>query len=306
MFKKIMAKLGVGVSKVDLLLDDEHCRLGDELRGKVLIEGGDVDQEIHDIKVDVVMRIIQKGKKIEKTLDTIKVADELTVNKKSRTELPFNYLLPLDYPVSKNGISYYLKTTMDIAKAVDAFDSDVVSILPSVEMDRVFKSLEELGFKEKHDSGEIDQYGQEFEYYPPVELSDKLKEVELRFYHTLEKELTIIWVLEMIDGREYFAEQLLKSSLFLHHTDVKDAIKDFLTSALRGVDSSDFITMHAKDKLKAFKAKKGMGGFVGGLAAGVIGVVLLDEFMEDMFEDIGEDIIGEDTAEIIETDFGDF
>ncbi|MCL0028470.1 sporulation protein [Peptococcaceae bacterium] len=237
MFKKIMASLGVGAAKVDLLLDDEHYRIGDELRGKMLIEGGNTDQGIRDIKIDVVIKVFKKGELfkeeaelIKEVLNTIKVADNLTVKARDKMEIPFSCALPLDYPISKrNIISYYLRTKMDIAKALDAFDSDEIIILPSREMEQVFYALDELGFKEKPYSGEIDLRGQEFEYYPPSSLADMFKEVELRFYHSLEGALNLLWELELKDGSEYFAGQVLKHDVFSERTSVKNEIKEFLS-----------------------------------------------------------------------------
>ena len=305
MFKKIMASLGVGAAKVDLLLDDEHCRIGDELRGKMLIEGGSVDQDIHDIKVDVVIKVFKKGKQIKKVLNTIKVADNFTVKARDKMEIPFSYALPLDYPISKRGISYYLRTRMDIAKALDAFDSDEIIVLPSREMEQVFYALDELGFKEKPDSGEIDLRGQEFEYYPPSSLADMFKEVELRFYHSLEGELNLLWELELIDGSEYFAEQVLKHDVFSERTSVKNEIKEFLSRVVDEIATKRFAVVNGKDKLKAFKASKGSSAFVGGMVAGMLGAMVVDELLEDMVEDMVEEELVEGIEMDID-DFGDF
>ena len=54
MFKRVLAKLGVGSATVNLVLDKDEYTLGDTVEGQILVEGGTVEQRINKIDVDLV------------------------------------------------------------------------------------------------------------------------------------------------------------------------------------------------------------------------------------------------------------
>lgn len=53
MFKKMLAIFGKGAAKVDLVLYDAKVPLGGFVRGEIVLLGGEVEQEINKIKVEL-------------------------------------------------------------------------------------------------------------------------------------------------------------------------------------------------------------------------------------------------------------
>ena len=48
-FKKVLSSVGIGAAKVDTILLNESCEPGGELEATVMIQGGDIEQQIDSI-----------------------------------------------------------------------------------------------------------------------------------------------------------------------------------------------------------------------------------------------------------------
>lgn len=316
MFKKLMASLRMGAAKVNLVLDNEQCRIGEKVRGKFLVEGGNVDQGIHTLDVDIAMRVIIKGKEFNKVVDTVKVARDFYIKAGETREIPFEHIIPLHYPISKGSVSYSLVTKMDIAQAVDTDDKDRLVILPSREMALVFDALAALDFKEKIGSGKIERLGQEFEYYPTTLFAEQLKELEFKFYAEdnriklfLELELTGGY---MRNGLEHHTEMDLPAELLSSGSvqEVAGFIKEFLENELNQVSIQGPRMAPSYQHLQHGSHRPGFGGFMGGMVAGMIGGAMLgslfgDEEGEDAGDAGGGEEFSEDGFDFGLGDFGD-
>lgn len=303
MFKKLMASFGVGAAKVNLVLDHEMCRLGEAIKGKMVIQGGNVDQGIHTLDADLVMKLNIRGKEMSRVVETIRVAQDFRVEARASKEIPFEHNIPLHYPLSKGSVSYSLVTKMDIAQAVDTSDADQLVLLPSWDMALVFDALQTLGFKEKIGSGKIEQYGQEFEYYPSSQFSDQLKELKLKFFID-QNGLRLYLELELSGGylrggQEHYTELALPAELLARGSvqEVSQTIAQFLEEQLSLVSvNGPRIAPSYHQPQQGHRAGMGsaFGGFMGGMVAGMLGGALLGE------------LFGGDEAEAAETaDAGD-
>ncbi|SHE30683.1 sporulation-control protein [Desulforamulus putei DSM 12395] len=304
MFKKLMASLGVGAARVNLVLDNEQCRIGEKLTGKVLIEGGNVDQGIHALDVDIVMKFTVRGKEFTRTVDTVRVARDFRIKARETREIPFEHAIPIFYPVSKGSVSYSLATRMDIAQAVDTGDTDRLVVLPSREMTMVFNALEALGFKEKIGSGKIGKLGQQFEFYPSTLFAEQLQELELNFYLEnnsmklfMELELTGGY---MRNGLEHHAELDLPAELLSGGSvqGIADFIREFLENELNRVSIQGPRMAPSYHNVQPHTHGPGFGGFMGGMVAGMLGGAMLGSLFDgDENEEAGDNGAGEEGSE---------
>lgn len=294
MFKKLMASFGVGAAKVNLVLENEQCRIGESVTGKVIVEGGNVAQGVHTLDVDVVMKVNIRGKEINKVVDTVKVARDFRIEARETRELPFEHRIPNHYPISRGSVAYSLVTKTDIAQAVDTGDHDRLVVLPSRQMALVFDALQTLGFKEKIGSGKIERYGQEFEFYPPEHFSDQLRELELKFYSQGD-DFKLFLELEMAGGYmrsgvEHHTElhvpvELLRSG---SSRELANYIREFLENELSQVYIQGPRMSPSYHSHQHASHGSPFGGFMGGMLTGMLGGALLGELFDgDENEDAG-------------------
>lgn len=306
MFKKLMASFGVGAAKVNLVLDNEMCRVGEVVKGKMVVLGGNVAQGIHTLDVDLVMKLNIRGKEISRVVETIRVARDFRIEARDTQEIPFEHQIPLHYPLSKGSVSYSLVTKMDIAQAVDTGDADRLVVLPNREMALVFDALQALGFKEKIGSGKIEQYGQEFEFYPTGQFAEQLKELELKFFID-QNDFRLYLELEMAggfmrSGQEHHTELTIPPAVLNGGSvqELAQTIREFLEEELSQVSvHGPRMAPSYQHQPQGHGHRPGMGGvfggFMGGMVAGMLGGALLGELF-------GGD---EAQAEAAETDTGD-
>lgn len=301
MFKKLMASLGVGAAKVNLVLDRGEARIGEAVTGKAIIQGGNVDQGIHTLDVDVIMQCKVRNKDFNRVVDSVRVAQDLTIRAGETKEIPFQHVVAPHYPVSKGSISYALQTKMDIAQAVDTGDRDPLTVLPSKEMQLIFDALQYMGFREKIGSGKIERQGQEFEFYPSEQLSEQLRELELKFYNQ-GNEMRLFLELELTGGylrggQEHHTEWVVPTELLNAGfvPDLAQSFHQFLENELQ------MISVQGPRLAPSYPGHQGhhahrhgspFGGFMGGMLTGMLGGALLGELFDG------------DDAEAAEADMG--
>ena len=311
MLKKLMVRFGVGAAKVNLVLEKEQYRIGEAVTGKVVVEGGTVDQEIHTLEVDVVLKVNIRGKEFTRVVETLPVARDFRIEAGETREIPFQHPITMQYPVSKGSVAYSLVTKMDIAQAKDAGDADRFAVLPGREMSLVFSALQILGFKEKISSGKVGQYGQEFEFYPSEQFFEQLREVKLKF-HTQGDELKLFLELLLAGGVKsvtHHAELALPSEMLSndHEQPLADTIKEFLEGQLRQVSLQGPRMAPSYQGYPGAAPGSPFGGFMGGMVAGMLGGAVLGElFGGDENEEAGAEAEGDEGFDLGFGDMMDF
>lgn len=163
MFKKFLSKIGIGAATVDLILDNNSSRVGEEVTGKIQIQGGNVDQQIGSIYVNLEIRVHSEEKIVQRRVESVLIAKNVTIGAGQHTQFPFRYTLP-ELPQSSKMVFYNFHTTLNIPGAINKHDSDTFYVLPRPSVALVQEALKSLGFQESHDSGEFNGFYQEFEY----------------------------------------------------------------------------------------------------------------------------------------------
>ncbi|RWZ60752.1 sporulation protein [Halobacillus fulvus] len=190
MFKKLLASVGVGGAKVDTQLEKDRFIPGEEVHGRVVIQGGDVEQTIDSIHIFLMTEAIREAndKKVKEKVSLTKypIAQNMVIKEKETKEIPFSLQLPYHVPASLGRLPIWFETGLDIPMALDPEDRDNIHVEPHPYIDRVIRTLEEsLGFQLRKVEMEYSKrhgYVQEFEFYPRGEFRSYLDELEAVFF----------------------------------------------------------------------------------------------------------------------------
>jgi len=302
MFKKFMAKLGVGSAVIDFVLHKQEYALGERVEGEFRVKGGSVDQEINKISLDLNLKMNLRGKEFSQLVASIPVHSSFIIRAGERKVIPFTYDLPLDLLISGGTVSYFFSTRMDIAGGVDDLDKDYIQIVPPMRFNQLVQALGLLGFREKMDSRKFDGYSQEFSFSPTTHFNDMLNELE--FIAAIEE--TGIRLLLEVDLRSVygFGEKELKREVFFSNEELddmqttsskmKNMIEEMIQNPHEYPASKYMSSQGVEQDGRQGRRGGGLAGAMGGFAAGMLGGMLLDDllFGDDEMEaaDGGEDV----------------
>jgi sporulation-control protein len=311
MFKKLMAKFGVGAAAVDLRLDQPSFRLGESMTGSIHIEGGSVEQRISELSVLLMMKTYINGQEVTRPVEAIPVLKGFTVQPKPfAQDIPFAYQIPAGLAVSTPSLQYFLHTKLDVEMALDPTDLDPVQILPPKRIEKVFEALKRHDFRQKPDSGKLTPYGQEFAFFPGRPMGIPLNELEVIFFDTPE-ELRLLVELDIAVPGLFSREVERKAEIVVANELLADGKEEELARYLlekiqdyaNNPQSIPYVSMSACQQAYQGRHGHGMGGMIGGMAAGLLGGLLLGELMSEATE-AASDLFGEEDGGDEEFDFG--
>lgn len=155
MFKKLLASIGVGGAKVDTQLQNPRLRPGEVLHGKVVVQGGNADQDIEKIDLVLMCEAEQESGDHEVRgalpLGAVRVAERFTIRSGEKREIPFQITLPLETPI--NAVAHYgrplpvwIHTDLAIDNAVDGSDRDLIEVLPTPQVAAMLAAFEQIGW----------------------------------------------------------------------------------------------------------------------------------------------------------------
>ena len=150
-FRRLLSSVGVGAATVDTRLEGSEFAPGDEVRGVVEIRGGNVEQEIRSIRLEVqtyYKREVGDNTVTDTgTLGSFDVSGSRVVQPNSEEQVPFSIRLPYETPLTLGRSSVWVRTALDVERAIDPSDSDGITVLPNPTMRFVLDSFEKLGFR---------------------------------------------------------------------------------------------------------------------------------------------------------------
>ncbi|WP_019415475.1 sporulation protein [Paenisporosarcina sp. TG20] len=131
MFEKFLSTIGIGSMKVDTVVDQSKIAHGETLSGTIYIDGGQSNQVIESIKLEVLKRT--EGHREDSDFDVTDVCigklliDTVGSMKSKDTRMvPFE-LIPDDrWSSEESNVKLYLRTTVQILNAVDVQDEDEI------------------------------------------------------------------------------------------------------------------------------------------------------------------------------------
>lgn len=161
--------------------------------------------------------------------------------------------------------------------------------------------MAQLGFRETADSGKLDQYGQEFAFFPTQQFMGQVNEVEMRFAN--EESGIRVWM--EVDCKSGYKEIEAKREFHLnpnvleHDAGLEKLLRKYISEAIDQpyAFTQPFSYSANQHHGRASQMGNALPGMVGGLAVGVLGTMLFTEMMEgfdieEMFEEAIEDFDG--------------
>ena len=149
-FRRLLSSVGVGAATVDTRLAKSEFAPGDEVRGGVEIRGGDVEQEIRGIRLEVqtyYKREVGDNTVTDTgTIESFDVSGPRVVQPNSEEKVEVAFRLPHETPLTLGRSSVWVRTSLDVERAIDPSDSDGITVLPNPTMRFVLDSFEKLGF----------------------------------------------------------------------------------------------------------------------------------------------------------------
>lgn len=181
-FNDFLADFGLGLARVNIVLEQQAYRLGEEIKGKLIVHSGNIDQRIDMVYLHLKMDAKQGTEHLVRIVNSIQVSDGFFIKANSPlAEYSFTYRLPYYTPVTTARINYKLAISVNKKSAAHPHDFFPIRILPSMEMETVLKGLEQLGFITKANSGEMEHDHQNFVFYPTNFMQGKFNELEIMF-----------------------------------------------------------------------------------------------------------------------------
>lgn len=153
MLDRVFAAVGIGAARVDTLLETDSLRAGERVVGKVVIQGGKVDQEIDalvlELSSEVIREVGDNKVRVPHAWARINISQAMTAKAGETREIPFDFEVPLAAPlaVGRQQPKTWVATRADVSNALDPRDQDPLRILPSALHDAVFDAMQALGFQ---------------------------------------------------------------------------------------------------------------------------------------------------------------
>lgn len=129
MLKSFLSKIGIGALEVDTVVDNQVLEEGETLNGTVYIDGGEADQIIDHITLEVLVRTHREDamsdfQDVDRTIT--KHSIELIGDSKSKETrmIPFEIVPDDRWLINKDNEKLMLKTTVHVDNGVDAYDED--------------------------------------------------------------------------------------------------------------------------------------------------------------------------------------
>lgn len=230
LFNKVLASIGIGNAQVNTQLEKSTYTAGEVLRGIVVIQGGNVAQEIGQINLALKTKYVKEMNDSkfyqEGIICSFVISESFTIEAGERKEIPFDFRLPFLTPITAGQSQIWLHTGLDISLAVDPTDQDFIRVNPSPLVSSVLNAVESLGFrlrtveneKPSHKLGTHAAFIQEFEYRATGEFRRYLDELEVTFIRHSEDELTFVL---QVDRRARGLGGLLSEALDMDETFIR-------------------------------------------------------------------------------------
>lgn len=247
MFKKLLSSVGIGAAKVDLQLESDTLQPGGSFRGRIVCKGGDVEQAIEGLTVALMTRAeVESGdSEFDQNfpLESWRIPERFTLAPNDTRTIDFDgaisYETPLTVlPCSSNRSRVWLRTGLDIERAVDPADRDMLQIHPTPAQRAFLEAMDRAGFRMTRadvETGYLQGRGfrsksgcyQEIEFRPSGTGRWSVKEVEVSFVPEESRTHVLIEVDRTFRGDGYV-------SLTLDHRSLSvDAVASELQRVLR-------------------------------------------------------------------------
>ncbi|MBB6452624.1 sporulation-control protein [Salirhabdus euzebyi] len=130
-FRKTMSLLGIGSTKIDLVLEKRNYFPGDKVTGYFLFKGGNLDQYIKRIDCDLIKEDTEKDQ--ETVIETTTILSSRVIQANKDDKLSFTFSIPEDVEPSSKNVMYYFKSKLFFHEGVESKDRDIIYIKSKVD-----------------------------------------------------------------------------------------------------------------------------------------------------------------------------
>lgn len=145
MLKKLLAKVRIGAATAKASLGSRTVRPGGSLDVDVAVEGGDVEQEVAAVDLAFETRYATDDGHRDATIDSVTVAEDLTVGPDHDETVSATLDVPYDLPLTVRGGNAKLETTLRIRGALGHVTETSLDVEPTERMEALFEAAESLG-----------------------------------------------------------------------------------------------------------------------------------------------------------------
>ncbi len=223
MFKKILASVGIGATKVDTVLHTEHLQPGQKFSAEIIINGGDVEQELSGLELALMTKVKVSSDDgdyfTDHVIDRWRIADKRVIEPGEQVVIPFEARLHSETPITEidsglNQSRVWLATGLNIDMALDASDKDPLFIYPNEAVKAFMEAMTRCGFrlvKSDVEKGFLNTANfhsnsgcyQELEYKPTGMSIFGTREVELSFVPEAHRTHVLIEIDRAFSGDGY-------------------------------------------------------------------------------------------------------
>ena len=242
MFGKVLASFGFGSAKVDTRLEKATYRQGELVRGDIFVQGGKAEQKIDSIYIYLVLQNYIDDQQEEYILDEILLSDSFTIDVQETKVIPFQFHLPYDTPVTTGGCSIYFKTGLDVKMAVDPDDHDGIEVLPCFLIDKIIKTVEQIGFQlhsvefDNEMFHERHPFVQKYKFIPIDEYAAVVDNIKLIFYPSSDKVDVVIHVYNKANDLRSSVEEMLEMGAHVARFTIYDGEPNLLQQLKDQID----------------------------------------------------------------------
>jgi sporulation-control protein len=199
----MLQAMGVGGPSVETVLANPNCRPGGYLEGRVQVLGGEHAVDVEYLAVGLLTRVeVETGDgeySADQEFHRQRLTGSFRLDPGARHDVEFRLDVPWETPITEvygqhlHGMTMGLSTELEVARAVDKSDLDLVAVHPLPAQERLLDALLRLGFRfSRADVERGHVYGahqtlpfyQEIEFYPPSAYASGISQLELTFLPT--------------------------------------------------------------------------------------------------------------------------
>lgn len=126
--RKYMAILGIGSAQIDLILEKDTYKPGEQVKGYFLVKGGLIEQQLKRIECDLVMFDEGNHIKNELVVDSMTILTTMHIESDTSNQITFSFHIPQSINTSCS-VSYRFKTRLVFKQGMESHDHDVISIV---------------------------------------------------------------------------------------------------------------------------------------------------------------------------------
>ncbi|WP_088072647.1 sporulation protein [Gottfriedia luciferensis] len=184
MFKKVLAKLGIGAATVNTIIHTRDLYPGKNVEGVVEINGGSVAQEINHIALKLKAYAKRKSGDSEVSvkiqLHEERVSGKLQIEANEKKVIPFSFQLPYYTPITIGHGQVWIETDLDIDLSIDPTDIDYLKVHAHEELENFVEAFTILGFRLRQVEVEAQngRFYQEWEFVPKSKREWRFDEIE--------------------------------------------------------------------------------------------------------------------------------